>query len=543
MAAKYATHVSTKKTPQSQPIPGTSQVANSAGGYSWTVSKWERLNRFLILGNEGGTYYASEQKLTLENAKCVLECADEDRDRTVSTIVGISEAGRAPKNDPAVFALGLVMSKHPVGHDVVSKVCRIGTHLFQLVETINQTRGWGRSMRSAISSWYLRQSPENLAYQICKYQQRNGWSHRDVLRLCHAKTDNIHINTILRYAVKGEWNENTESLNPFIGVVEIAKTADEKTLCSLIRDANLPRECVPTQHLNSLAVWEALLERMPITAMIRSLGKMSSIGLLKPLSEAARFVSERLLDVGLLKKGRVHPIALLIAQKIYAQGRGDKGSLTWDPVPQVVDALDAAFYQAFQAVEPTNKRWLIGVDVSGSMATGQVAGSPLTPREAAAAMAMVTLHTEPQCYVHGFQGGHGQWSGRMISNLGHKDAVDGFLDLGLSKRMRLDTVIKKTADLPFGGTDCAVPMLYAIKKRLEVDVFSVITDNETWQGTIHASQALQRYRREMGINAKCVVMAMTPTQFTIADPNDAGMLDVVGFDASVPQVLAEFAKS
>jgi 60 kDa SS-A/Ro ribonucleoprotein len=35
---------------------------------------------------------------------------------------------------------------------------------------------------------------------------------------------------------------------------------------------------------------------------------------------------------------------------------------------------------------------------------------------------------------------------------------------------------------------------------------------------------------------------MTPTQFSIADPNDAGMLDVAGFDTSTPQVISEFSK-
>jgi 60 kDa SS-A/Ro ribonucleoprotein len=31
-------------------------------------------------------------------------------------------------------------------------------------------------------------------------------------------------------------------------------------------------------------------------------------------------------------------------------------------------------------------------------------------------------------------------------------------------------------------------------------------------------------------------------RFTIADPNDAGMMDVVGFDPATPQAIAEFVK-
>jgi 60 kDa SS-A/Ro ribonucleoprotein len=35
---------------------------------------------------------------------------------------------------------------------------------------------------------------------------------------------------------------------------------------------------------------------------------------------------------------------------------------------------------------------------------------------------------------------------------------------------------------------------------------------------------------------------MVSNGFTIADPNDGGMLDVVGFDATVPQIMADFLR-
>jgi 60 kDa SS-A/Ro ribonucleoprotein len=60
-------------------------------------------------------------------------------------------------------------------------------------------------------------------------------------------------------------------------------------------------------------------------------------------------------------------MAVLIAGKVYAQGQGEKGSLTWQPVPKVIDALDPAFYATFQNVEPCGKPVLLALDVSGSM--------------------------------------------------------------------------------------------------------------------------------------------------------------------------------
>jgi 60 kDa SS-A/Ro ribonucleoprotein len=45
-----------------------------------------------------------------------------------------------------------------------------------------------------------------------------------------------------------------------------------------------------------------------------------------------------------------------------------------------------------------------------------------------------------------------------------------------------------------------------------------------------------------GIPAKLIVAGMASTGFSIADPDDGGMLDVVGFDSAAPAVMADFAR-
>jgi hypothetical protein len=148
-ATAYAKHFQTRVTPQTEPIPGKPMVANSAGGYTFAVDDWARLNRFLVLGSEGGSYYATERKLTIDNAQCVLRCLGVDPTRAVAAIVAISEAGRAPKNDAAIFALAVAAGHaDPVArrlaNEAIPKVCRIGTHLFQFVEAVEGFRGWGK---------------------------------------------------------------------------------------------------------------------------------------------------------------------------------------------------------------------------------------------------------------------------------------------------------------------------------------------------------------------------------------------------------------
>src|SRR5262249_18831324 len=198
---------------------------------------------------------------------------------------------------------------------------------------------------------------------------------------------------------------------------------------------------------------------MPVTAMVRNLGKLTAVGVLKPLSDAEKKVLSVLGDAERLRKARLHPMQVLVALNTYRLGHGIKGSLKWDPVQRVVDALDDAFYTTFQTIEPANKRTLLGLDVSGSMGHPELNGMPgVTPRVASAVMAMVTARTEPQYYFFGF--------------------CHTFVPLKISANMRLDQVIKVIDNLPFGGTDCALPMLYALKHKLEVDTFAVFTDNE-----------------------------------------------------------------
>lgn len=540
----YGKYVNEKQTTQSQPIPGSAQVPNSAGGFSWAVDDWARLDRFLVLGSEGGSYYASEKKLTIDNAACVLRCVQADGPRTVARIVEVSDAGRAPKNDPAILALACAAKKgddrtRALALAAVDKVCRIGTHLFHFAEYIQAYGGWGRGTRRAFARWYDSKKVEDLTYQAAKYQGRDGWSHRDLLRLAKPHKANGERDVLYHWITRGEaavlerhltagGKPGTSPLDTdalrLIHAFEQAKvSASPAETVRLIRDHRLPRECVRTEHLNAPEVWEALLEHMKPEALIRNLGKMTQVGLLKPMTGAESIVRDKLSSQEALTRARLHPVKVLTALLTYQNGRGVRGSLTWTPCPVIVDALDAAFYKTFGNVEPSGKRTMLALDISGSMDSGSIAGVPgLTPRVGSAAMALITAATEKQ---HAF--------------IAFETRVT---PLTISPRQRLDDVVNQLRRLHMGGTDCSAPMLYALERKLEVDTFVVYTDSETWAGQMHPAQALRKYRQQTGIPAKLIVVGMISSEFTIADPNDAGMMDVVGFDTAAPQVMSDFAR-
>ncbi len=59
---------------------------------------------------------------------------------------------------------------------------------------------------------------------------------------------------------------------------------------------------------------------------------------------------------------------------------------------------------------------------------------------------------------------------------------------------------------------------------------------------MHPVQALRTYREKTGIAAKLVVVGLVSNGFSIADPEDPGMLDVVGFDTAAPALIADFIR-
>ena len=284
----------------------------------------------------------------------------------------------------------------------------------------------------------------------------------------------------------------------------------------------MTHEMIPSEWKNSARVWEALLRSMPYMALVRHLGKLTAVGLLQPQSPATALVVARLIDRKRVENSRVHPIALLAALLTYKQGRGQKGDLEWAPVASVIDALDEAFYLAFDNVEPSGKRIYLALDASGSMQGSYCVGMPyLTAAMASAALGMVFARREPNCIIAAFH--------------------DQVWHVDITRADRLDRVSE--AIVRAGrSTDASLPMRDALDRKLAVDAFVIVTDNETWAGDRHPVQALERYRRSSGIAAKLVVIAMAANGYSIADPEDAFQMDVAGFDASVPEVVAGFLK-
>jgi 60 kDa SS-A/Ro ribonucleoprotein len=401
-------------------------------------------------------------------------------------------------------------------------VCRTGTHLFMFIEFVEKFRGWGKGLRNAVGEWYMDRPLLSLQVQLAKYQQRGGWSHRDVLRL--AKPRPIVGSAQSRafgWAVGKEPSLDGLELLQAFEDAKSAKTAKE--LVRLIQaNKSLSWEMVPSELLKDPAVWDAFLPNMGLTALLRNLGRLTSIGLIGPFKGANKLVAERIVDGEALQKARVHPMALLIAYHQYKAGEGLRGNLTWHPSAPVLDALNDGFHAAFRSVVPAGKRTMLAIDISASMQwdSSKLAGTNVTSAQAAAAMALVTHRTEPECIVTGFS---------------HDLVV-----MPVGPRTSLREMESELMKHPASYTNISSTAVWAHDNNVDVETIMIYTDNET-NGGVHPHRAMEQLRQKLGHEVRLIVVGMATNEFTVADPNDPFSLDVVGFDASAPAIMSEFS--
>ncbi len=487
------------------------QVQGNAGGFVWQISDKEQVIRYLIIGSEGGNYYQTPQQVSSQCASCVLRMTrtPDNFKWLIETIRQVSTSGRAAKQESTLLALAtaIVFAPTPATKtealNAVNDCVRILTHMYMLIGYIKifskaghptptlpfsasasakggeatavvVGSGFGRGIRRVFGEYFYSRTGIEIANLITKYQNREGWTIKDVLTLIHIdpkrmKDDDGRLAIDHVFKTKEEFAKilttapPSPAVNLFNTIKEIhalteriaqqpppvnqalaslpnyQSISDLNHIAHLITTAGLSREHLPSQLFKQRRIWEALLTNkgpsgkgkgMPLTALIRNLGKLSTqeIKIIEPrvyrdespsgklaysLSSAAtaptmtpafppghaqhytEYIFHRLTNKHDIKYAKIHPYTILVAMLTYKKGQGDKGSLTWVPNVHILDALDHAFKLAFQNITPTGKRIKIALDVSGSMSAAFCTGSPIVNcATASIAMMMMTLYVE-----------------------------------------------------------------------------------------------------------------------------------------------------
>ncbi|XP_056148952.1 60 kDa SS-A/Ro ribonucleoprotein isoform X1 [Lampris incognitus] len=482
--------------------PSGSHNFNSAGsGCPLELSDKVKLCRFLCFCSEGDIYTAREEhRLGMESSEALLTLLQEGRGcEVVEEIKRFAQDERAVRLNACLFALA-VCSQHSelktrqAAFKALKEVCRIPIHLFSFIQYKKELKEgmkcgiWGRALRKAVSNWYNEQDAMSLAVAVTKCKQREGWSHKDLLRLSHARPAYETIALISKYVTKG-WKEvqvayadkeNSEEIINLLSYLEVVEKVkhpcDETEVIHLIEEHRLEREQLLTDHLKSKQVWRALLKEMPLESMLRILGKMTADKILESGSSEMATICDRIQSEALLKKN----------------------------------------------VEPVNKRFAVAVDVSSSLCS-VVPGTSVSTVIVAAAITMVISRTEMDTQV-------------LIYSEG------AVFPCTITADMSLVDVTTELVKIPSGSTDCTIPITWATENRKAVDMFVVLTNNPLWTFSASPVETLRKHRQQSGIFSKLVMCGLTSIGHAIADTEDRGLLNICGFDLGAVNIIRNLAQ-
>ena len=528
----YRFFTNKNKTPQTQAIPGreAEMIQGRSGGYMFEASIWQTLSRCLLIGTANSTYYAGKRELTDDFVDTLKKAIALDPQRVAKEIVYASDGKSINNSSPILSLVLLSMGDSSEAKqafiEIFPKVVRTGSHFYEWLSYTKSMRGFGKVIKQVGTAWLSREDVKGLAYQLLKYQQRHGFSNRDALRLFHVKPVTEEHDRLYNWVVNG-WSELPEQIpseaQAQIWWYEWLKRHPEQTHKAIAQGRLTHEMAAPVGNMNRQA-WQLLFDTMPIGAMLRNLGSLTNLGVLRidavdNLDRLEGVLNNR----NYLRKGRIHPIDVLKALKTYASGgKVGRSKKTLTPVPLSVDILEKALEMSFEVVEPTNKVFLHAVDISGSM-SGCVAESVgLNCCEIATAMALVTAKAEKNYVIRGFS--------------------TKFIDLKISKSDSFRSALKKASNRNIGGTDASVAYDWAIKNKFKADVICFWTDSESWAGRKHPAQALKEYRAKVNPNAKAVYVTLAPYNITLVDPQDSNSWDLAGFDPGIPRLIQMIGK-
>ena len=509
----------------SEKISDKMKLNHDGRGYVYQVDDLVWLKRFLLLPITH-QYYRNIKAVYDEAVSKIKNLIDNEPEKMIEITADYSWSGKIYKADNAIFILFMlwINGKRELVEKYFDKIVRIPTHLFMFMSFLDAYYGYGKiptgsRLKKIIRNWMYN---HKLDYYMLKYQSRHNIHWYDILNLVHPKPRNELDDMLFAYHIDSEkfkekYKPNVSSL--LDAFLELRKATRLSEVIKIIEKQNVPWEFIPTEWLNEPKIWRIMLPNLPLTALLRNLGRISSYGLLKNFSEEEKLVYERLSDKEALKKARIHPMQLFVTWYTYEAGKGFRGNLEWQPNNKILEILEDAFYASFEYAERSNKNYVLGVDVSGSM-TMRFLLPNIYSLTAAGAVALTLLKLEPFVKMYFFD---------------HTLSVSK-----ANKNTSLKELINEMSNRTFGATNPGLVLERVIKEKIPVDEIVILTDMEVNTG-YHFTDLLQRARDVVGRNIKFVTVAFELNDFSVADPDDLYQLDVPGFDPSIPRLLQEFS--
>lgn len=497
-------------------------LLNREGAPTFRRDLEEQVIQVLTTNTLSDTFYVGRQQLTQETIKVVVAMRDKSPEFLAQAIVYARNEGFLQfVNLVALAILSTAKNKSPF-LTAFPKVVQTPDNLMEFVAICRSgkiRKGLGGVALQATKDWLNSLSE----YHAVKYSGDSaGISLRDVLRMAHPKPADLAMKERYAWLVKG-WNEIGDEPSPTNARIwhleRIKRSEDPEVVLTSINEGGLPWEVVvPSVKKMTTATWEALMRQMPYVALMRHLNTLSRAGVFAK-AENVEYVASRLSDSTAVAKAKVLPFRFFEAYKAYAA----------DPAhePKIAEALETALESSFVNMPYIPGTIAIGSDVSGSM-NGLVSDKGNTRCIDICGVFTASLLKKA--------------GDRVIVLPFKNDVVKG---VRMMKEDSFFSITERLASICRGGTAVGAPVQFLLDRKIPVDIFIGITDNEDWRyGS--GSRAVRgsfldlwrQYRSEVTSEARAFLLTIASYRDAVAPQNEPGINFIYGWSPDVVRYIS-----
>ncbi|XP_076436651.1 RNA-binding protein RO60-like [Babylonia areolata] len=522
-----------------------------------SLDDFRKLTRFLYFGNGNNLYKAGgaefQTSLTSESdkARIVHELlAAEKGEQMVEEISKFLNTNKlGTSRGPALFALAICARHADQTHKtkqaamkVFVSACNSSADLFTFISyavSVKDTKkGWGRSLKTGVQRWFDNRDAMTLAKIITQQKTGCGWSYVDLLRLTHILPKTEGAKMIAKYLIKGlkaakeeyggeKTSSDMQAALAYLGAVEQLKGVTDKDMAAgMVEQHQLHLQQVVARLQQIREVLVALVKQMTLQELLDSMGRLAGYHCLEPTFHAVSDITQRICDPQALQDEHISPISVLIGLRTFENGAM---TMKWTRNNSVVEALNSAFDIALRHnVKPTNKRYLVAVNINQQFLSCWVHGAKvLTPIIAAAGLAMVLAHTEESPELVFFDTAVHPLP--LTNKMQMPEICDSIMQM----------VTREHESKRIG--DMVAPLRWATSEQKVYDAIIIMTDFRHPRAFTDFPKAFREYKEAKGVpDAKLVMCGLTANHVQFASSEEPGILDIAGFDATVPDLIQHF---
>lgn len=423
-------------------------------------------------------------------------------------------------------------------------------------------KGFSNGLKHFVKSWYAKRQPDELVDMIGRKRRANGYSHLDLIRLCHIKVpDDSVLKAVFQRGSKYVQQQQEESVKSeaepsssnsvssngnkqrLVMISRFKTCEDPKAAVEMINQHKLPVEMLPSHLQKSIEVLEALVPAMDYRTLLKQLWIMYDLNLLDSKNTLSKKVAFALSNNKSLGAAKLHPFEILSTWRLYEKNQRYLDSVKEEyrvkklpkivPNPGICKKLKAAFEQSFEFAPVLGQRIIVTIDNRHGLYQKNIISRHKHPHisvlEASLVIALTLLKREKDVRVLTF-------TETGIEPLAIQKSMS-FEEAYKFCQERKQTKTKHTLDLP---------VTYAKDNDFKADVFITIGDsviNMAPQGKI-PTMAIVNYRKAVKLNnARYIAVGLSRIKQDLKfTSEDVKILEIGGFTTDTAKVIEQFCK-